>query len=690
MKVIQIQLFHIVSARLLMGLKLYLSSDMLQRDVKAVDYFTNDVPCHLPDCNRNSVNLMSDGVTPDKLLHLTFQKGNSEPVLGSLVDHMSTLWNEEEKKVNGSLLDRNVTLSYEFSCVDSNFQGTEKNIDLQDSECLDASSTGNHTEVDVSTDQEMKKGFVDESTLASCFEPAELLKHIRLLAVLPSVGCDGQLQLTTSKAQVAAYSQFQVDMCPLPDFHVCYGLLESDANNSRLSDGIQGHDDVAESLTPRKKGRSTSELIGEMPKVDGKEERELDIRDSSVTASACRKRSRKRKAFESLVNSSGKRQVNFAAKVSSSASQEPNKSFKVGECLSQLRLAAQDPVRRYSFLNEITTFFSGFRQFVISQFGEATSQLVPSETDKPVRSGQRSLKRFSSGKQVMVAKEPVVDHMDIRSSDCLLSEADNSIKSGQRSRKRFSRGKQVLVAKEPVVDHMDIKSSDCSPSEADKPIKSGQRSRKRFSSGKQVMVAKEPVVDYMDIRSSDCLPSEADNPIKSGQRSRKRFSSGKQVLVAEEPVVDHMDIRSSDCSPSKADKPVKSGQRSRKRFSSGKQLMVAEEPVVDYMDIRSSDSSPTGLILKFNEGKSVPSELTLNKIFRRFGPLWEHETEIDRESSSAKVVYKRCSDAEVAFSSAGVFNIFGSILVSYELSYSRSAPFKTLPDATGQDQKAAN
>ncbi|KAK6933308.1 PWWP domain, partial [Dillenia turbinata] len=106
---------------------------------------------------------------------------------------------------------------------------------------------------------------------------------------------------------------------------------------------------------------------------------------------------------------------------------------------------------------------------------------------------------------------------------------------------------------------------------------------------------------------------------------------------------------------------------------------LAAEKSIGYVDQRSKDSMPAALIINFTEVNSLPAETKLNQMFRRFGPLKESETEVDIASNRARVIFKRGSDAEVAYNSATRFSIFGSMLVNYELSYSPSTPFKTVP-----------
>lgn len=126
------------------------------------------------------------------------------------------------------------------------------------------------------------------------------------------------------------------------------------------------------------------------------------------------------------------------------------------------------------------------------------------------------------------------------------------------------------------------------------------------------------------------------------------------------------------------EKPVKQSRRSNKKrfFSSNHEIEAKEQS--ELIERRRLNLA-TEVLMKFTEGIYFPSEIHLNKMFRRFGPLMESETEVDRQGGRARVVFKKCSDAEVAHSSAGKFNIFGSIGVNYELNYAPLISYKPLP-----------
>ncbi|KAL3649777.1 hypothetical protein CASFOL_006180 [Castilleja foliolosa] len=144
-------------------------------------------------------------------------------------------------------------------------------------------------------------------------------------------------------------------------------------------------------------------------------------------------------------------------------------------------------------------------------------------------------------------------------------------------------------------------------------------------------------------------------------------------------------LRTFQVVPFCAEKPGKLGRKtnSRKRFSDSTVLSELDERVKR----RKQESSPAELILSFAERSNIPSEINLNKMFRRFGPLMESETEVDHESGCAKVIFKRGSDAEVARSSSIAFNLFGPVLVNYQIGYEPLISVRVLPIALPMPQE---
>ncbi|PUZ65613.1 hypothetical protein GQ55_3G238800 [Panicum hallii var. hallii] len=98
-----------------------------------------------------------------------------------------------------------------------------------------------------------------------------------------------------------------------------------------------------------------------------------------------------------------------------------------------------------------------------------------------------------------------------------------------------------------------------------------------------------------------------------------------------------------------------------------KQIQVMERSIIHVDEKMVGELKPTALVLSFGRSASIPSELDLIKMFSRYGPLKEAETEVDKDTNTVKVVFKKRADAERAFSVAGKYGTFGPSLRSYRL-----------------------
>ncbi|XP_062179866.1 uncharacterized protein LOC133884457 isoform X2 [Phragmites australis] len=98
-----------------------------------------------------------------------------------------------------------------------------------------------------------------------------------------------------------------------------------------------------------------------------------------------------------------------------------------------------------------------------------------------------------------------------------------------------------------------------------------------------------------------------------------------------------------------------------------KQIQVIERSIIHVDEKMVDEFKPTALVLSFGRSAAVPSVMDLIKMFSRYGPLKETETEVQKDTNTVKVVFKKRTDAERAFSVAGKYGTFGPSLRSYRL-----------------------
>ncbi|XP_042426696.1 uncharacterized protein LOC122014498 isoform X1 [Zingiber officinale] len=119
-----------------------------------------------------------------------------------------------------------------------------------------------------------------------------------------------------------------------------------------------------------------------------------------------------------------------------------------------------------------------------------------------------------------------------------------------------------------------------------------------------------------------------------------------------------------------------------------KQVLSSDRPIISVNAKIVDRCMPTALVLNFNKSSPLPSEVDLIRIFCRYGPIVEVATEVQQESNNIKLIFKRLTDAEMAFSSARKYGWFGPSLLSYHLRYLSSTP-DTFADIQQSDNYAA-
>ncbi|KAG6529972.1 hypothetical protein ZIOFF_012189 [Zingiber officinale] len=80
-------------------------------------------------------------------------------------------------------------------------------------------------------------------------------------------------------------------------------------------------------------------------------------------------------------------------------------------------------------------------------------------------------------------------------------------------------------------------------------------------------------------------------------------------------------------------------------------------------------SYPGALLLTFSPGVSLPSQNELVSAFCKFGVVIESETELLKETNSARIVFAKSTDAEKAFNSSDKNGVFAPPYTSYRLHY---------------------
>ncbi|KAJ7942747.1 Serine/threonine protein kinase ATM [Quillaja saponaria] len=492
---------------------------------------------------------------------------------------------------------------------------------------------------------------VDKSSSVRSFEPGRLIEYLQTLSEFPSGGID-RLELVIAKAQLRAFYRFKGYHC-LPELQNCGGLSDNETytlfdgaspmckngdqtftspeNSKRQSSSShKPKRNLKEGVYPTKKERSLTELmdgIPDSPDSDGWSDGRTFV--SLLSSSSGKKRKAAENCANHLVTNGGRKTISFA-KVSNTA-HLPKKSFRIGECISRVASQLTGSPSVLNYCKDRSQKLDGSYDELDVEASNVSLH-ISDETRKEsltIPTEYSSLTDLLSLLQ-LAAQEPLNDYSSLNFVVSFFSDFRNSIILGNSDEREVTFMEKV----------------------------GNKRKRPTIAGSPETFEFEDMSDTYWK-----------DRVIKNGseeQPSRRNRRREYQLALAE------------------PEKPLQVSRRSysRKRYSEDNNAEAADKPA-GYID----ENSPAELTMNFAELNSVPSETNLNKMFRRFGPLREFETEVDRESSRARVVFKKCSDAEIAFSSAKKFNIFGRTLVNYHLNYTPSALFKASSVTTAQEQE---
>ncbi|PIA39800.1 hypothetical protein AQUCO_02600335v1 [Aquilegia coerulea] len=513
----------------------------------------------------------------------------------------------------------------------------------------------------------------NSSLCVTPFESGKLLQYIKALAPYPCNGVD-RLELRIAQAQLLAFYRLK-GYYRLPEFNVCGGLLENDVDNS----GQESHSkEVVEHETPdsyndeeglsdtdklksrdifsHKHKHSSDEVL-----YSSRKKRSLSNLLSGKKAPTCLISNGKNGVDERVASNSGMKSNTIdpfpenpalrSTKRKINNESPPPQSFKVGECIRRIasQLAGSPPILKSSGRVDKGNVYDGFDgSSYTSELFYGRQGNIPEEYSYPDEMlSQLCLAARDPMKGYSFLTNIVGFFSDFRNSISLES---SSLGKHKSSEKKNGGGRSGIGSRRPL--NIEISSNDTFDFEdlgdsywTDRIIQSSPE--KELSHRNKRKGSSFEVEDALSLSLAEQNLDEDYVPIKEkpSRKNQKRKKKTQVVLPVDETAASDSEL-----------------------FSLNDYEGATEEPVSRLNENNYVHASyPMALLMSFSELDSIPSEINLNKIFRRFGPLKESETEVVRDTSSAKVVFKKQADAEVAFSSAAKFSIFGSAHVNYQL-----------------------
>ncbi|KAI6676447.1 hypothetical protein NL676_037243 [Syzygium grande] len=447
---------------------------------------------------------------------------------------------------------------------------------------------------------------VDESTSASSFEPDKLLEYMRTLAQCSSSGGD-RLDLVIAKAQLLAFYR-QKGYSELPELQFCEGLMESDAE-ALNSDGDNLVGNNMESGT----------LVSEDTMVSSGQD----------SLKAPKGSSHRRKHNLKDIADYKKKERSLAELMDDSMEYPDEENDLDGKASGMLVSPSSGKKRKARDPSADSNLSDGRKNICVAKvvsatpfpkpsfkIGECIRRVASQLTGSPIVKGDRN--GAGEGSETADAeKGRTIIPTEYSSLDGLLSQL-------------------YSAALDPMQEHSFLNVLICFFSDFRNSVASGPDPTLGRVSAKR---KKSETFEFEDMNDSYWTDRVIGNGFEE-QPSDADWKGDNQLVAVE------------------SQKVRKVGRRSytRRRDLDESNSRVEKPP--GYVD----ENAPAELVLTFPLSASVPSEYSLNKMFKRFGPLKESETELDRDANRARLVFKKCSDAEVAFNSAQKFNIFGAML----------------------------
>ncbi|CAN6332782.1 unnamed protein product [Urochloa humidicola] len=452
---------------------------------------------------------------------------------------------------------------------------------------------------------------VNRPEILNCFSPDKLLHYIKELALFPGQGGD-LLELVIACSQLTSF--YRSKGCPeLASFQTGDAWVEDglDSTDTSATQNVMAEEVVISEVQPTqdkpKRGRGRPRKHKPADDQVVMEKKDLSNRANDTSHDD----------FDDNDNLQNNKKTNFDSFEDLEKASAPTggKSFKIGECI---RRAASQLTGSSSIVkaqNEPT----GYKNSAEAENGEfdISSDDAAAELTVEKRAKRRRLHRNHTA-----------DPKELLSQLCLVAtEPMNGYSFSAMLISYFNDYRNYIVSTTTEANIVEKSTS--------------RRGRKR----KEVLPSPEvETTDHMQDSYWSGL-SLHNHPIHDLRkesptaRPRRRRRSSRHAYVP---------LSELDSVPKK---PIQVIERS---------IIHVDEKMIDEL-------KPTALVLSFGRSASIPSELGLVKMFSRYGALKEMETEVDKNTNTVKVVFKKRADAERAFSVAGKYGTFGPSLRSYRL-----------------------